>query len=170
MNKKTGIIENVVRVKDIGRVVREYPEAESYITNNGKRCVLLSLEVKPTENVVFFGRDVDRVLKTFQEKLPESVGMYRIADQPQVVAHSINAFMKDWRAGARDKTPVGEHGRPRSGMVSIVTFERLPQHGHKRRFNDWIFRESKKRIFGASTICFLIVVRVTLFEVELNIP
>ena len=86
---------NILRVKDIGCVVREYPEAESYITNNGKRCILLSLEVKSTENVVFFGKEVDRVLKTFQEELPESVGLYRIADQPHVVSHSINNFLKE---------------------------------------------------------------------------
>ena len=86
---------NIIRVKDIGRVVREYPDAESYITNNGKRCILLSLEVNPHENVVFFGKDVDRVLKTFQEELPESVGMYRIADQPMIVANSINNFLKE---------------------------------------------------------------------------
>jgi len=86
---------NILRVKDIGRVVREYPKAESFITNNGKRCILLSLEVKPSENVVFFGKEVDKILKTFQEELPESVGLYRIADQPQVVAHSINNFLKE---------------------------------------------------------------------------
>ncbi|MCL2041887.1 MAG: efflux RND transporter permease subunit [Bacteroidales bacterium] len=41
---------NVVRVKDIGRVVREYPKADSYITNNGNQCVLLSMEVKEGDN------------------------------------------------------------------------------------------------------------------------
>ena len=84
---------NMIRVKDIARVVREYPEAESYITNNGKRCVLLSLEVKPSENVVFFGKDVDQVLKLFQEELPKSVSMSRIADQPHIVSKSINNFL-----------------------------------------------------------------------------
>lgn len=86
---------NIVRVKDIGRVVREYPKAESYITNNGKQCVLLSLEVKPGNNIITFGREVDEVLKEFQSELPESVSMYRIADQPQVVSNSINTFLKE---------------------------------------------------------------------------
>lgn len=86
---------NIIRVKDIGRVVREYPEAESYITNNGKQCIVLSLEVKSGDNIVFFGKDVDKVLKEFQDELPESVSMYRIADQPQVVGSSINTFLKE---------------------------------------------------------------------------
>ena len=86
---------NVIRVKDIGRVVREYPEADSYITNNGKQCVILSLEVKSGDNIITFGKEVDKVLKDFHEELPESVSMYRIADQPQIVGSSINTFLKE---------------------------------------------------------------------------
>ena len=86
---------NVVRVKDIGRVVREYPKPESYITNNGKQCVLLSMEVKEGDNIITFGKEVDKVLKQFQEELPASVSMYRIADQPQLVSNSINTFLRE---------------------------------------------------------------------------
>lgn len=86
---------NVIRVKDIGRVVREYPTPDSYITYNGKQCVLLSCEVKSGDNIVTFGEEVDKVLQAFQSELPESVNMYRIADQPQIVASSINTFLKE---------------------------------------------------------------------------
>jgi len=86
---------NVVRVKDVGRVVREYPKPESYITNNGKQCVLLSMEVKEGDNITVFGKEVNEVLKKFQEELPESVSMYRIADEPQLVNDSINTFLKE---------------------------------------------------------------------------
>jgi len=86
---------NVVRVKDIGRVVREYPKPESYITYNGKQCVLLSMEVKEGDNIITFGKEVDKVLKKFQEELPQSVSMYRIADQPQLVSNSIDSFLKE---------------------------------------------------------------------------
>jgi len=84
---------NIVRVRDIGRVVREYPKAESYITNNGKQCVLLSMELLEGNNVIAFGEEVDKVLRKFQNELPESVSMYRIADQPQLVSDSINNFL-----------------------------------------------------------------------------
>ena len=86
---------NIVRVKDVGRVVREYPKAESYITNNGKQCVLLSMEVMQSDNIIVFGEEVDRVLHKFQDELPESVSMYRIADQPQLVSNAINSFLKE---------------------------------------------------------------------------
>jgi len=86
---------NVVRVKDIGRVVREYPKAESYITNNGKQCVLLSMEVMERDNIIVFGEEVDKVLHKFQGELPESVSMYRIADLPMLVGNSINTFLTE---------------------------------------------------------------------------
>lgn len=86
---------NVIRIKDIGRVVREYPTPDSYITHNGKQCVLLSCEVKKGDNIVTFGEEVDKVLYSFESELPESVNMYRIADQPQIVASSISTFLKE---------------------------------------------------------------------------
>lgn len=86
---------NMVRVRDIGRIVREYPEAKSYITHNGKKCILLSLEVQKAENIISFGKDVDVILKNFESEIPESVKMHRIADQPEIVSKSINSFLKE---------------------------------------------------------------------------
>ena len=84
---------NVVRVKDIGNVVREYPKADSYITHNGRKCVLLSVEVDPTANIISFGKEVNSVLEKYKEELPESVNINRIVDQPKVVGDSINHFL-----------------------------------------------------------------------------
>jgi len=84
---------DVVRVKDIGRVVREYPEADSYITHNGRKCVLLSVEVNPVANIISFGKEVNEVLDKYKNELPESVNINRIVDQPKVVGDSINHFL-----------------------------------------------------------------------------
>ncbi|MDR3095403.1 MAG: efflux RND transporter permease subunit [Bacteroidales bacterium] len=86
---------HIIRVKDIGKVVREYSEADSYISNNGKKCVLLSMEARQGENIIAFGEKVEEVLAQFRNDLPESVGMYRIADQPKVVSRSIHTFLKE---------------------------------------------------------------------------
>ncbi|MDR1809777.1 MAG: efflux RND transporter permease subunit [Prevotella sp.] len=86
---------DVVRVKNIGRVVREYPKPDSYITNNGKRCVLLSVEVKSTANIISFGKEVDKVLSDFKSELPASVNINRIADQPKIVGESVETFLKE---------------------------------------------------------------------------
>lgn len=84
---------DVVRVKDIGRVVREYPQSEPYITHNGRRCVLLSVEVNPKANIITFGKEVNEVLDKFKTGLPQSVNINRIADQPEIVKASINTFL-----------------------------------------------------------------------------
>jgi multidrug efflux pump subunit AcrB len=84
---------NVVRVKDIGNVVREYPNPDSYITHNGRKCVLLSVEVNPSANIVSFGKEVGHVLEKFRDELPESVNINQIVDQPKVVGDSINHFL-----------------------------------------------------------------------------
>lgn len=86
---------NVIRLKDVARVVREYPEPDSYIKNNGKRCVLLSVEMMKGNNVVEFGEKVNAVLEEFQQELPKSVNMYRIADQPKLVGESIHTFLRE---------------------------------------------------------------------------
>ena len=87
---------NVVRLKDIARVTREYPKPDSYITNNGKKCLLLSVEMKQGKDIVAMGREVNRVLEEFQkEVLPSEVGVFRITDQSQVVGDSVLNFLKE---------------------------------------------------------------------------
>ena len=86
----------VLRVRDIATVTREYDMSEAYIESNGKRCVILSLEMLKGHNIVQFGKDVDVVLNQFrQDCLPEDVAMRRITDQPLVVGTSVNDFLRD---------------------------------------------------------------------------
>jgi multidrug efflux pump len=84
-----------VRLKDIATVKREYPDADSRITSNGKKCILLSLEMKKGYNVVKMGEDIDKEIAAFQKTLPSEVGIYRITDQSKVVDDSITNFLKE---------------------------------------------------------------------------
>lgn len=86
---------NNIRLKDIARVVKEYPVAESYITNNGRKCLLLSVEMKKGQNIVKMGEHVNEVLEEFQKELPEDVGIFRITDQSQVVDDSVDNFLHE---------------------------------------------------------------------------
>ena len=86
----------VVRVRDIATVKREYDTSGGYIEQNGHSCVLLSLEMTPGNNIVQYGKDVDRVLNDFRaEELPDDVTITRIADQPKVVGKSVSDFLRD---------------------------------------------------------------------------
>lgn len=87
---------NVVRLKDVARVVREYPDPDSYITYNGKKCLLLSVEMKKGQDIVAMGDEVNRTLDTFrEEELPGEVGIFRITDQSEVVGDSVYDFLKE---------------------------------------------------------------------------
>ena len=86
----------VVRVRDVARVVREYSDGDSYIEQDGHPCVLLSLEMTPGNNIMFYGKEVEEVIERFTaEELPDNVTITRIADQPKVVGKSVTDFLRD---------------------------------------------------------------------------
>lgn len=86
---------NNIRLKDVARVVKEYPAAESYITNNGKKCLLLSVEMKKGQNIVKMGEDINEAITEFKQLLPAEVEIYRITDQAQVVDESVSNFLRE---------------------------------------------------------------------------
>ena len=87
---------NVVRIKDIATIKREYDTSNSYIQQNGHNCVLLSLEMNEGNNIVKYGQDVDKVLEEFNATyLPSDVKTTRITDMPKVVADSVYSFLHD---------------------------------------------------------------------------
>lgn len=86
---------NHIRLKNVAKVVREYPKPDSYITSNGKKCLVLSTEMRDGYNIVQYGKDVDIALREFQENMPDDISISRIADQPKVVDESVNTFLKE---------------------------------------------------------------------------
>ncbi len=86
---------DVVRLKDIAEVKREYPEPTSFITNNGRKCILLSLEMKSGNNIVEMGRKVEQQLNEFEADLPDDVTIFRITNQPEVVNNSVKDFLRE---------------------------------------------------------------------------
>ena len=86
----------VARVRDVARVVREYNPLASRIEQDGHPCVLLSMEMTPGNNVVAYGKEVDKVLDDFRAtEMPEDVNITRIADKPKVVGLSVSSFLRD---------------------------------------------------------------------------
>ena len=82
-----------VRLRDIADIRLEYPEPESYITNNFEKCILLSIGMKDGYNVVEMGKEVQKRIDKFKETIPESVTLFNITDQPVVVNSSVNYFL-----------------------------------------------------------------------------
>ncbi|MCM1337523.1 MAG: efflux RND transporter permease subunit [Candidatus Amulumruptor caecigallinarius] len=85
----------VVRVGDIADVVREYPDPTSYITNNGDKCLLLSIEMKDGENIVAMGNAAGKVIDEFADDMPVDMELFKITDQPTVVNLSVIDFLRE---------------------------------------------------------------------------
>ena len=85
----------VVRLKDVATVRREYPQPSSYITNNGVKCLVLSVEMKSGRSITDMGEEVYKVLDEFEPTLPPSVKLFRITDQPKVVKDSVVSFLRE---------------------------------------------------------------------------
>ncbi|MBP7780690.1 MAG: efflux RND transporter permease subunit [Paludibacteraceae bacterium] len=86
---------HLIRLKDIADIRREYPDKSDYITYNGKKCVLLSVEMNHGNNIVDFGKEVNNVISDYQKTLPNDVHIYKITDQSQVVGDSIINFLRE---------------------------------------------------------------------------
>lgn len=86
---------NTLRLKDVARVVKEYPVQESFITNNGKKCLLLSVEMKKGQNIVRMGEEVKEVLESYETTLPDDVRLFKITDQSKVVDDSVMNFLHE---------------------------------------------------------------------------
>ena len=84
---------NIVRLKDIARITREYPKQNKYIESNGNKCVLLSIEMRPGNDIVKMGKDVHKALEDFEQTLPDDVRITTITDQSKVVSESVLNFL-----------------------------------------------------------------------------
>ena len=87
---------NVIRVKDVAKVVREYEEPDSYIRLNGKKCLIVSLEMLPGNNIVQYGDAVKKDIEKFTNSIPSDVHVGLISDLPDFVSKSIFNFLKEF--------------------------------------------------------------------------
>ena len=86
---------NVVRLKDIATITRRVKSPDNFVSYNGHSCLVLSVEMRPDNNIVAFGKEVDAVLDSYSAGLPDSVRLSRISDQPKVVSRSVFSFLRD---------------------------------------------------------------------------
>ena len=86
---------NTVRLKDIASIERRVKDPDSFVSHNGNSSLIINLEMRPGNNIVAFGKEVDKKLEEFSAQLPESVSLNIISDQPKVVERSVFSFIRD---------------------------------------------------------------------------
>ena len=90
----------VLRLRDVARIEPRYPEQKPHINyrdtaNRSKGCIMLSLEMRSGNNVVEFGKKVEKVIAEYEQTLTPDIHIHRITDQPRVVDHSVRSFLHD---------------------------------------------------------------------------
>lgn len=92
MNTPTG---EVVRLRDVAEVKREFAPNESFVTTGGNKCLVLSVEMKEGRNIVKMGEEVKNEIAEFEKTIPSDVRICTITDQSEVVDNSIFGFLKE---------------------------------------------------------------------------
>jgi multidrug efflux pump subunit AcrB len=87
---------DIVRIKDIAEIKREYVVDSSFVETSGKRAVGLSISMAAGNNVMSFGKKIDAIINEFKSSMPADIEITRIADQPNVVSASIIHFFRDF--------------------------------------------------------------------------
>ena len=87
---------NAIRLRDVATLKREYDEPDSYVTSNGTKSIIISLEMITGKNIVSFGKELEKHIEKVSAHLPSDVKLVKLADQPEVVDDSISHFMKEF--------------------------------------------------------------------------
>ena len=89
-----------LRLRDVATIESRYEESKPHIkysdtsvTDN--RCIMLSIEMRPGNNVVDFGTKVEKIIKEYEQTITPDIHIHRITDQPKVVDRSVRSFLKD---------------------------------------------------------------------------
>lgn len=89
-----------LRLRDVATLRTHYEEDKPHISYSDTkaqdhRCIMLSIEMRPGNNVVEFGNKVEKVISDFESSLTPDIHIHRITDQPKIVDRSVRSFLKD---------------------------------------------------------------------------
>jgi len=87
---------NVVRLKNIATIERRYEDPDNYIRQNGKKTILLSLEMQKGNNIVEYGANVDKAIDIFKKHTSGEIEVAKISELPKYVDESVSNFMHEF--------------------------------------------------------------------------
>ena len=89
-----------LRLRDVATIESRYEKSkprikysDDSVTDN--RCIMLSIQMRPGNNVVDFGKKVEAIIEDYESSITPDIHIHRITDQPKVVDRSVRSFLKD---------------------------------------------------------------------------
>lgn len=86
---------NLIRLRDIAKIERRYAKADSYVNYDDENAIIISMAMAPGNNIVAFGKEVEKRLQEVHRNLPPDVKIHKITNQPKVVNDSVLSFLRD---------------------------------------------------------------------------
>ena len=85
----------LVRLSDIATVTRTYADPPQPIFRvNGKAAIALAISMREGGNVLALGRSITQEMASITADLPIGIEPILVADQPKVVSHAVDDFMR----------------------------------------------------------------------------
>jgi len=85
-----------IRVKDVAGVERRYEDPSSLIRVDGKKALLLSVEMQKGHNIVDFGQAVNQKLQEIRSQLLLDLKIKTIINQPEMVDVRVGHFIREF--------------------------------------------------------------------------
>jgi len=95
--RKLGIRSNerLFRLGDIANIYRDYIDPPSFKMHfMGEEAIGLSVSMTKGGNIMLLGETLQQEIDKIQANLPIGIEIHTVADQPAIVKHSINEFLK----------------------------------------------------------------------------
>ena len=87
----------VFRLGDIATVKRGYEDPPGFIVRTGGKPALgLGVSMQDGANIVTLGENLKRAMAAVTTELPVGIEVTQIADQPQIVEHSVSDFIRSF--------------------------------------------------------------------------
>jgi multidrug efflux pump subunit AcrB len=87
---------SVVKLGDVASLTRDYKDPESIITVNGNKAIVLSIQMHEGNNIVKFGKEIDKKIEEARKIIPSDIKITTIVNQPHVVDHNISHFIREF--------------------------------------------------------------------------
>ena len=86
---------HMLRLGDIAHVYRAYQDPPTFkMKYMGQRAVGIAVSMAQDGDVIALGRRLHDTMHNIRAQLPEGMHIHQVANQPQVVQHSISRFMR----------------------------------------------------------------------------
>ncbi|PWL17155.1 ACR family transporter [Falsochrobactrum shanghaiense] len=83
------------RLSDVASITRGYADPPvSIFRANGLDAIGLGIGMKPNGNLLDFGKALDDLMQQVMTELPVGIGLFKVADQPEVVQEAVSGFTR----------------------------------------------------------------------------